>query len=66
MQLYEYVFLFLIITSIFYWISSTKKINVIYSDPTRSINVFNIGNKKNNLVDFSCTPENNNCTFYIE
>ena len=63
---YGYIFLFLIITSIVYWTSSTKKMNVKYTDPSKSVNVVNLYGKEDNLVDFSCTPATNNCTFYIE
>lgn len=66
MDYYNYVILFLLITAIIYWTSSTKKSNVVYGDPSKAVNVLNFYGKKYNLADFSCTPATNNCTFYIE
>lgn len=66
MQFYEYVYIFLILTAVLYWTTSTSTMNEVYSDPSKSTNVFNLYNKKDNLVDFACTPSANNCNFYIE
>lgn len=66
MQFYEYVYIFLILTAVLYWTSSSSSSNYVYSNPGKSVNVLNLDGQKDNLVDFACTATSNNCTFYIE